>query len=88
MFPSDFPAMIHWQDRIHSDPEVLTGKPVIKGTRLSVEFLLERLASGWSTDMLLDNYPELKRQDIQALFAYALECLHDGLLYPLQRRPA
>lgn len=63
--------MVHWPDRIHSDPEVLTGKPVIKGTRLSVEFLLERLASGWSTDMLLESYPALKRPDIRALLACA-----------------
>lgn len=63
--------MIHWPDRIHSDPDLLAGKPVIKGTRLSVEFLLERLASGWSTAMLLDNYPPLTRPDIRALLAYA-----------------
>jgi len=65
--------MINWQERIHSDPQVLVGKPVIKGTRLSVEFLLERLASGWTPQDLVENYPRLKLQDIQALFAYALE---------------
>ena len=73
--------MINWQDRIHSDPDILVGKPVIKGTRLSVEFLLERLASGWSTDDLLNNYPRLKAEDIQALFGYMLENLHDGMLF-------
>ena len=65
--------MINWQDRIHSNPEVLLGKPVIKGTRLSVEFLLKRLANGWTTQDLLVNYPSLKQEDVQALFAYTLE---------------
>ena len=69
--------MINWQERIHTDPQVLVGKPVIKGTRLSVEFLLERLASGWTPQELVDNYPRLQPQDIQALFAYALESLSD-----------
>ena len=80
--------MINWQERIHSDPQVLVGKPVIKGTRLSVEFLLERLASGWTPQDLVENYPRLHAQDIQALFAYALESLNDGLLYPVSKRSA
>ncbi len=70
--------MMHWSDRIHSDPEVLTGKPVIKGTRLSVEFLLERLASGWSSDMLLENYPQLQRLDVEALLACASDRQKNG----------
>lgn len=65
--------MINWQERIQTDPKVWVGKPVIKGTRLSVEFLFERLASGWTTQDLLDNYPRLQPQDIQARFAYALD---------------
>lgn len=69
--------MINWQERIHSDPQILVGKPVIKGTRLTVEFLLERLASGWTPQDLLENYPRLHALDIQALFAYALESLND-----------
>lgn len=80
--------MINWSERIHSNEQILAGKPVIKGTRLSVEFLLERLANGWTTQDLLQNYPRLQQQDIQALFAYALESLHDGLLYPVSKRSA
>jgi len=78
--------MVNWQERIHTDPKILVGKPVIKGTRLSVEFLLERLANGWTIQDLIENYPRLKIQDIQALFAYALESLRDGLLYPMIKR--
>lgn len=80
--------MIDWQERIHVDPQVLAGKPVIKGTRLSVEFLLERLATGWTPQDLVENYPRLQAHDIQALFAYALESLNDGLLYPVRNRNA
>ncbi len=66
----------------------MVGKPVIKGTRLTVEFLLERLASGWPPQELLENYPQLHAHDIQALFAYALDSLNDGLLYPVNKRSA
>ena len=48
--------MLDWQEHIIADPEVLRGKPTIKGTRLSVEFLLERLADGWTEEMLLENF--------------------------------
>lgn len=81
-------TMINWQDRIHTDPEILTGKPVIKGTRLSVEFLLGRLANGWTAQEIMENYPRLTPQDMQALFAYALDSLQDGLLHPVQKRSA
>lgn len=68
-----------WSERIISDPEVLVGKPTIKGTRLSVEFILERLADGWTEQQLLDNYPRLTPDDLRAVFAYAMESLKDGL---------
>lgn len=77
--------MVIWQERIHSNPEILSGKPVIKGTRLSVEFILERLANGWSEKQVLENYPRLAQQDIQAVFAYAYDCLKDGLLFSSQQ---
>ncbi|MEM1324324.1 MAG: DUF433 domain-containing protein [Bacteroidota bacterium] len=59
-----------WQDYIVSDKEILVGKPVIKGTRLSVEFILERLASGWSEADLLESYPRLDRESIRAVYEY------------------
>ena len=70
-----------WKDHIVADPDVLLGKPTVKGTRLSVEFILERLANGWTEDMLLENAPRLTRQDLQAVFAFLNECMQDGLLY-------
>ena len=61
---------MNWNDRIVSDKNVLLGKPIIKGTRISVEFILERLANGWTEEKILQSYPHLKREDIQAVFAY------------------
>ena len=59
-----------WQNNIVSDKNVLLGKPTIKGTRLSVEFIIERLASGWTEEQLLENYPRLTREDLQAVFEF------------------
>ncbi|OZI07436.1 hypothetical protein BWI93_14675 [Siphonobacter sp. BAB-5385] len=72
---------MNWQERIESDEQVLLGKPVIKGTRLSVEFLIGRLADGWSEQTILENYPQLSREDLQAVFGYIQDCLRDGLLF-------
>jgi len=55
-----------WRERIVSDPLILVGKPVVKGTRLSVEHIIEQLANGWSEADLLDSYPGLVREDLQA----------------------
>ena len=61
---------IYLNERVVCDPEICHGKPTIKGTRLSVEFLLERLADGWTEQDLLDNYPRLTKEALQAVFAY------------------
>ncbi|MGB3944636.1 MAG: DUF433 domain-containing protein [Methanothrix sp.] len=55
-----------WQDRIVVDPEILAGKPVIRGTRLAVEFVIGLLAQGWSEAEVLRNYPGLTSEDVQA----------------------
>jgi uncharacterized protein (DUF433 family) len=61
---------MNWRDHIVSDKEVLLGKPVIKGTRLSVEHLMSLFEQGWTEEQILENYPSLTRDDMQALFAY------------------
>ncbi len=53
---------MNWRDRIVSDPEILVGKPTIKGTRISVGLLLDRLADGWSMDDILTSYPHITRE--------------------------
>ncbi len=77
-----------WNERIISDKNVLLGKPVIKGTRISVEFILERLADGWKEEKLLYSYPHLKKQDIQAVFSYTNEYVKDGLIVELRNKSA
>jgi uncharacterized protein (DUF433 family) len=72
-----------WQDRIVIDPAILVGKPVVKGTRLAVEFLIELLAQGWSKAEVLRNYPGLTHEDILACLAYASERLRSEKVYPL-----
>jgi uncharacterized protein (DUF433 family) len=72
-----------WKDRIVVDPKVLVGKPVIKGTRIAVEHLLELLAEGWTREQILKNYPALKDADIQAALHYAADTLKQERIYPL-----
>jgi uncharacterized protein (DUF433 family) len=62
---------MRWQDHIEQRPEVMLGKPVIKGTRLTVELILERLGQGATDSDLLDAYPHLKPEHIRAVQAYA-----------------
>ena len=68
-------------DRIEIDPNVMMGKPVIKGTRIKVELVLRKLAEGASEDDLLDAYPRLTREDIRAAIAYATETIaHEEII--------
>jgi uncharacterized protein (DUF433 family) len=64
--------------RITRDPKVLVGKPVIKGTRISVEFVLELLAAEWSEADIFRNYPHLTREDILACLTYAHDLVHES----------
>lgn len=72
-----------WQDRITLDPAVLVGKPVIKGTRLAVEFIVELMAQGWGEAEILRNYPGLTPEDLQACLGYASAVLRAEKVYPL-----
>ena len=66
-----YDLMFNWQDRIILDPKILAGKPVIKGTRLAVELIIDLLANGWTETDILKNYPRLSHEDISACFSYA-----------------
>ncbi|MBI5065017.1 DUF433 domain-containing protein [Candidatus Woesearchaeota archaeon] len=68
--------------RIIIDPEILAGKPVVKGTRMSVEFILELLSSGMSIEELLQEYPHLSREDVLASLKYATGALQHEEVYP------
>jgi len=71
---------------LFSDPQILTGKPVVRGTRLAVEFIIDLLAQGWTEVDLVRNYPGLTAEDIRACLSYASEVLHAEKVYPLQVR--
>ena len=70
-------------ERIVGDPGVAGGKPVIRGTRLAVEFILELLAAGQSESDILTNYPGLTREDILACLSYASYLAHEYKVYPI-----
>ena len=73
-----------WEKRISADATILTGKPVITGTRNSVELVVELLEQGWSERQILDNYPSLTTEDIRACLAYAKELLTTERAFPLK----
>jgi len=68
---------MNWREYIVSDPEILVGKPAVKGTRLSVDLILDRLADGWTPEDLFRSYPRLTPDALQAVFAFAAEVLKD-----------
>ena len=70
-----------WRDHIHSDPEILGGRPVARGTRLTVDFILGLLSEGWSPDQVLGNYPQLTPEALRAVFAFASETLRDETFF-------
>ena len=71
------------EERITVDPKVLVGKPVVKGTRLAVEFILDLLAAGWTEAEVLEGYPGLTHEDILACIACAAAALKAEKVYPL-----
>jgi uncharacterized protein (DUF433 family) len=68
--------------RIALAPDVLAGKPVIRGTRLSVEFVISLMADGWSEADILANYPDVTHEDVIACFAYARDALSSEKVFP------
>lgn len=71
-------------DRIELNPEILAGKPIIAGTRIGVEQIIDHLAAGWSHSEIIENYPKLEPQDILACLAYASTLVHEERFYPLR----
>jgi uncharacterized protein (DUF433 family) len=69
-------------DLIISDPAIMMGKPVIKGTRITVEFILEKLAAGETLEQILEAHPRITREGILAAMAFAADVLKGDLVYP------
>ena len=78
-------AAMNWKDHIVFNPDVLIGKPIIKGTRISVELLLDRFADGWSYDEILEAYPHLTREQVQAAVAFAAELFKEDRFIAIGR---
>ena len=74
---------MNWQEHIISDPQILIGKPIIKGTRISVELILELFATGWSETQILDSYPSLSVDALRAVFAYLKDCIQQEFYFPI-----
>jgi uncharacterized protein (DUF433 family) len=69
--------MTNWKDRIVVDPEILVGKPIIKGTRISVDLIMDRLADGWTLEDIWAAYPRLTRVDVLAAIAFVTEVFRE-----------
>lgn len=72
-----------WKEKIEINQKIVTGKPIIKGTRITVDFILELLAQGWTNEKIINNYPQLKKEDIKAALEYSAHALKLETLYPL-----
>jgi len=72
---------VEWQQYIHSNPDVQAGKPVVRGTRLAVDFILGLFANGWTEEQVRANYPGVTPEAIRAVFAFAADCVKDESLY-------
>jgi uncharacterized protein (DUF433 family) len=71
--------------RIVASPDVMMGKPVVRGTRITVEHILEELAAGLSVDALIEQHPRLTREDVQAALTFAAESVRVERLSTIQR---
>jgi uncharacterized protein (DUF433 family) len=80
--------MADWRDRITADPGILVGKPIIKGTRISVELILGWLASGWSFEQILESYPHITREDVLAALAFAAEMMREDEYIAIRKASA
>jgi uncharacterized protein (DUF433 family) len=74
---------MNWQEHIISDSKVLLGKPSIKGTRISVELILELFSIGWTEVQILESYPSISADSLRAVFSYLKECIQHEFYFPI-----
>ena len=72
-----------WQNRITVNPKILLGKPIVQGTRIAVEFVIDLLGKGWSVEQILEEYDHLTAEDIQACLLFASQSLGNTAFMPL-----
>ncbi|NJO70150.1 MAG: DUF433 domain-containing protein [Bacteroidetes bacterium] len=75
--------MKNWENNIETNPDILYGKPVIKGTRIPVDLLLEKMSNGQSFQEILQGYPDLNEVDLYACLAYATSLIRNEISLPL-----
>lgn len=73
---------------IHSDPKIMMGKPVVAGTRITVELILEKMAAGETVEQILDAHPRLTRQAVLAALEFAARALKADVVYPIPEKAA
>jgi uncharacterized protein (DUF433 family) len=73
--------LLDWTAHIHQDPDILVGKPVVRGTRLSAEFLIELFAAGWTEEAILEEYDQVSKEALRAVLAFAAQCIRER--YPV-----
>ena len=76
-------ACMNWRERVVADPRVLVGKAVIKGTRISVELLMDLFARGYTRDQILQQYPQITADDVQACLGYAADVVRSERMFGL-----
>lgn len=74
---------MNWQDHIVSDKNILLGKPIIKGTRISVKLILELFSKGWTEMQILESYPSVSAESLRAVFAYLKDCIQQELYFTI-----
>lgn len=78
--------VIDWRRSIEIDPNTAFGKPVVRGTRLAAEFILDLYAGGWTDQDVLTSYPDLTIEDLRAVFAFAADCVATKQIPPMHDR--
>lgn len=75
--------MVNYKERIEINPKILAGKPVIKGTRISIELILKLVAQRWKDEEIISEYPAISKEDIQAALIYAEKLVENEEVYPI-----
>jgi uncharacterized protein (DUF433 family) len=75
--------MVKWKNHIEANPKIMYGKPIIKGTRITVESILEKMAIGQNFQSIILDYPDLREEDLYACLSYATSMLKNEVTIPL-----
>lgn len=75
--------MVNWKNHIETNPGIMYGKPVIKGTRITVEVILEKMSNGQNFEDITGDYPDLEEEDLYACLSYATSMLRNEITIPL-----